>query len=289
MKNLLKGTAATLLALTLAACGSDDTPKTESGASAETGAKTESAETNGNQMTTKEVYQKAVDASETIESLHGQITIDQNMKVVDDDSMRAKNKISLDMDVITDPMKLHQVMKMDGGPDAAATMEMYAQDGELYLQTDDMEGQWMSIPADMHDEILDGLDSSNAMLELSLFQEFDDKFTMEEKEDQYVMHFSAAGEEFSDLLKELMEQDTAEATDGEVGDIDVKKIELTVYLDKETYYTDSYDLKLDAIMDIEGYRTVVLQTVSGDVTEINEVEPFDIPEEIRTNAVSMGK
>ncbi len=287
MKNWMKGAAAALLALSLSACGSADTPKTETNSAAGAGAKTEAPKED--KQTAKDVFQKTMEASEAIKSLHGQMTIDQNMKVVDDESMRMKNKMTIEMDVITEPLTLHQTMDMKSDTDQSMNMEMYAKDGELYMQTNDMEGEWLSVPPMMQDEILDDMKSSNAMIELEVFKEFEDKFTLEEKDDQYVLHFKASGNEFSDLLKELMEQEATEASEGDVSDIDVKKIELTLYIDKDTYYATSYDMQLDAVMDIGGYRTVALQTLHADITKIDEVAPFEIPQDIIDNAISMDE
>ncbi|GKV68320.1 hypothetical protein NCCP2716_08180 [Sporosarcina sp. NCCP-2716] len=287
MNKWMKAASAALLALTLSACGSADTPKTEIAPAADTGAK--SVKEKEDKQTAKDVFRKTMEVSESIKSLHGKMTIDQNMKVVDDDSMRMKNKMTIEMDVITEPLTLHQTLDMTSDTDESMNMEMYAKDGELYMQMDDMEGGWLSVPPEMQDEILTDMKSSNAMIELEVFQEFEDKFTLEEKDDQYVLHFKASGEEFSDLLKELMEQEAADVSEDGLSNIDVKKIDLTLYIDKDTYYTDSYDMQLDAIMDIGGYRTVALQTLNADISKIDEVEPFDIPQEVIDNAFSMDE
>ncbi|MBD7907426.1 DUF6612 family protein [Sporosarcina gallistercoris] len=295
MKKWTKGIAAGLLVLALGACGSDKEPNVEAEANTGSPSNNEDAgkEKANKELTAQEVYQKSLEASESINSMHADFAIQQNMKTTGEENLSMKNDIAITMDMVTEPMSLHQQMTVKGDAEGSMDIEMYGEGDELYIQTQEMEGDWILIPAEMQDEVLDGMDSSNAMMDLEVFKDFTEEFTLEEQGDEYVLNLSASGEQFGELLKELMDQATMgsqgmEAEEGSMENVEVKKIDLTLHIDKETYYTNSFDMKLDAIMDIAGYQTVTIQNINAEMSKINELEDIVIPDEVRNNAYDMS-
>lgn len=296
MKKWTKGIAASLLILTLGACGSGEEPKVEADTKTGTAGNSEDANKakEKKELTAQEVYQKSLEASESINSMHADFTIQQNMKTTGEENLSMKNDIAITMYMVTEPMALHQKMVVKGDAEGSMDIEMYGEGDELYIQMQEMEGGWLSVPAEMQDEILSGMDSSNAMMDLEVFKDFTEEFTLEEQGEEYILNLSASGEQFGELLKELMDQ-TAMGSQGMEGEeeapmenLEVKKIELTLHIDKETYYTNSFDMKLDAIMDITGYQTVTIQTIHAKMSKINELEEIVIPDEVRNNAYDMS-
>ncbi|MGG0642393.1 DUF6612 family protein [Sporosarcina gallistercoris] len=296
MRKWTQRMAAGLLILALGACGSGEEPTV--GADTETGAagNSENAEKTKEkkEITAQEVYQKSLQASESINSMHADFAIQQNMKTTGEENLSMKNDIAITMDMVTEPMSLHQKMVVKGDAEGSMDIEMYGEGDELYVQMQEMEGGWLSVPAEMQDEILSGMDSSNAMMDLEVFKDFTEEFTLEEQEEEYILNLSASGEQFGELLKELMDQ-TAMGGQGMEGEeevamenLEVKKIELTLHVDKETYYTNSFDMKLDAIMDITGYQTVTIQTIHANMSKINELDNIVIPDEVPNNAYDMS-
>ncbi|REB07817.1 hypothetical protein DVB69_07445 [Sporosarcina sp. BI001-red] len=303
MKKWTKGIAAGLLVLALGACGSGEEPNAEADTNTDTGAGTDTTDTKGNgkegskevektELTAQDVYQKSLETSESIKSMHADFAIQQNMQTTGEENLSMKNDIDMTMDMVTEPMSLHQRMTVKGDAEGAMDMEMYGEGDELYIQTQELEGDWILVPAEMHDEVLAGMDSSNAMMDLEVFKDFTQEFTLEEQGDEYILNLSASGDKFGELLKELMDQTAMgnqELEDEEaMENVEVKKIELTLHINKETYYTNSFDMKLDAIMDIAGYRTVVIQSINAKMSQINELEKIVIPDEVRNNAYDMS-
>ncbi|WP_025785505.1 DUF6612 family protein [Sporosarcina sp. D27] len=296
MKKWTKGIAAGLLVLALGACGSGEEPNAEADANTSTtsNGKDASKEVEKNELTAQEVYQKSLEASESINSMHADFSIQQNMKTTGEENLSMKNDIAITMDMVTEPLSIHQQMVVEGDAEGSMDIEMYGEGDELYIQTQEMEGDWILVPAEMQDEVLAGMDSSNAMMDLEVFKDFTEEFTLEEKGDEYILNLSASGDKFSELLKELMDQ-TAVGSQGMEGEeegtmenVEVKKIELTLHIDKETYYTNSFDMKLDAIMDLAGYRTVAIQNISAKMSKVNELKEIVIPDEVRNNAYDMS-
>lgn len=296
MKKWTKGIAAGLLVLVLGACGSGEEPKVDADTNTDISGKGKetSKEVEKNELTAQEVYQKSLEASESINSMHADFSIQQNLKTTGEENLSMKNDIAITMDMVTEPLSIHQQMVVEGDAEGSMDIEMYGEGDELYIQTQEMEGDWMLVPAEMQDEVLAGMDSSNAMMDLEVFKDFTEEFTLEEQGDQYILNLSASGDKFSELLKELMDQ-TAVGSQGMEGEeegsmenVEVKKIELTLHIDKETYYTNSFDMKLDAIMDIAGYRTVTIQNINAKMSQVNELEGIVIPDEVRNNAYDMS-
>ncbi|MGN7410139.1 DUF6612 family protein [Sporosarcina sp. SAFN-010] len=300
MKKWTKGIAAGLLVLALGACGSGEEPNAEVDANTNTTGtgkdanKDASKEVEKNEPTAQEVYQKSLEASESISSMHADFSIQQNMKTTGEENLSMKNDIAITMDMVTEPLSIHQQMVVEGDAEGTMDIEMYGEGDELYIQTQEMEGDWILVPAEMQDEVLAGMDSSNAMMDLEVFKDFTEEFTLEEQGDEYILNLSASGDKFGELLKELMDQ-TAVGSQGMEGEeegtmenVEVKKIELTLHIDKETYYTNSFDMKLDAIMDIAGYRTVTIQNINAKMSQVNELEGIVIPDDVRNNAYDMS-
>ncbi|VDG96618.1 Uncharacterised protein [Lysinibacillus sphaericus] len=300
MKKWTKGIAAGLLVLALGACGSGEEPNAEVDANTNTTGtgkdanKDSSKEVEKNEPTAQEVYQKSLEASESISSMHADFSIQQNMKTTGEENLSMKNDIAITMDMVTEPLSIHQQMVVEGDAEGTMDIEMYGEGDELYIQTQEMEGDWILVPAEMQDEVLAGMDSSNAMMDLEVFKDFTEEFTLEEQGDEYILNLSASGDKFGELLKELMDQ-TAVGSQGMEGEeegsmenVEVKKIELTLHIDKETYYTNSFDMKLDAIMDIAGYRTVTIQNINAKMSQVNELDGIVIPDEVRNNAYDMS-
>lgn len=300
MKKWTKGIAAGLLVLALGACGSGEEPNAEVDANTNTTGTGKDANKDAskvvekNEPTAQEVYEKSLEASESINSMHADFSIQQNMKTTGEENLSMKNDIAITMDMVTEPLSIHQQMVVEGDAEGSMDIEMYGEGDKLFIQTQEMEGDWFLVPAEMQDEVLAGMDSSNAMMDLEVFKDFTEEFTLEEQGDEYILNLSASGDKFGELLKELMDQ-TAVGSQGMEGEeegsmenVEVKKIELTLHIDKETYYTNSFDMKLDAIMDIAGYRTVTIQNINAKMSQVNELEGIVIPDDVRNNAYDMS-
>lgn len=289
MNNWTKGAAATLLAFTLSACGTSSEPESTVEAEGDTRKKTEVSEKEA--VTAENIFKKSMEASESMNSMHADLAVTQNLKITGEEELSMKNDLSITIDIMNEPEGLHQKVTADGDAEGSMDIEMYREKDEMYIQMPDMNGSWMAVPPEMQGELIDGLNSSNAMMDLEVFENFRNKFTVEEEQNEYLLKLDASGEEFQELLHELINQGSIAGQ--ELGDeeaienIDVRKIELSLRIDKETYYTNSFDMKLDAVIDMEGFRAVIIQTINAKMSKVNELEEIIIPDEVRNNAFDM--
>lgn len=288
MINWLKGLGIGVLAVGLAACGSAAEPKTDP----ETGKKVEVK--NESKMTAQEVYSKAMEVSAEQKSMNAVMDIEQKMTIPGQDlNMDSKIKMDMDMDMIVDPIAMHQKMSMDMGDLGAMDMEMYMTDTGFYVNDPEM-GEWIKMPKEMYDELMAQMGGeTDPTLDMKMFKEFTDDFTFEQTDDEYILTLAASGDKLSGLIKELIGQ--AMPAEGGFSEeeaevyenMDVKKLNVTIHIDKETYYTNAFDMDMDLTMKVDGEEMHMVQKIKSVLTKINEIEEIAVPQEVIDNAVDL--
>lgn len=286
MKKWLKGLGVGVLALGLAACGSAAEPKKD----AETGEKVELE--NKSEMTAQEVYSKAMEVSEEQKSMHAVMDINQKISIPSQD-LDMDSKIKMDMDIIVEPLSMHQNMKMDMGEMGKMDMELYMNDSGFFMN-DPESGQWIKMPKDMYDEMMAQMGGeTDPTLDMKMFNEFKDDFKFEQTDDEYILTLSASGDKFSSLMKELMgsalpaEMDMTEEDAEMLENMDVKSLEVVMYIDKETFYTNAFDLDMDMTMKVEEEEMHIVQKMKSVISKINEIDEIVVPQEVIDEAVDL--
>lgn len=277
MKNWIKGIATGILVLGLAACGStaDVKPGTDTSKKSE--------------LTIQEVFQKAQEASEKQNSLHANMDIVQNM-VSPVEGLNMDMKIKMDMDVIVEPLAMHQVLEMDMGEAGVMETEIYlTEDG--FLMKDPESGEWMKLPEELYEEVMGSMaDGADPTLDLNLLEEYVEDFTFEQDDDQYVLKLKASGEKFKNLVKEQL--DSSGMLEG-MGEEDAKVIESMVihemeyeiFIDKKTFSTTSFTMIMDMEMGPEDGTMRIKQNTKAEISKINELKEIKVPQEVLDAAV----
>lgn len=286
MKKWLKGLGVGVLALGLAACGSAAEPKKD----AETGKEVELE--NKSEMTAQEVYSKAMEVSAEQKSMHAVMDIDQKISIPSQE-LEMDSKIKMDMDAIVEPLAMHQKMKMDMGDLGKMDMELYMTDSGFFMN-DPESGQWIKMPKDMYDEMMAQMGGeTDPTLDMKMFNEFKDDFKFEQTDDEYILTLSASGDKFSGLMKELMgsalpaDMEMTEEDADLLNNMDVKSLEVVMYIDKETYYTNAFDLDMEMTMKVEEEEMHIVQKMKSVISKINEIDEIVVPQEILDEAVDL--
>ena len=286
MKKWLKGLGVGVLALGLAACGSTAEPKKD----AETGKEVELE--NKSEMTAQEVYSKAMEVSAEQKSMHAVMDIDQKISMPSQE-LEMDSKIKMDMDVIVEPLAMHQKMNMDMGDLGAMDMELYMNESGFFMN-DPESGQWIKMPKDMYDEMMAQMGGeTDPTLDMEMFNEFKDDFKFEQTDDEYILTLSASGDKFSGLMKELMgsslpaDMEMTEEDADLLNNMDVKSLKVVMYIDKETYYTNAFDLDMDMTMKVEEEEMHIVQKMKSVISKINEIDEIVVPQEIVDEAVDL--
>lgn len=288
MKNWMKGIAIGILAFGLAACNETAAPKEDP----ETG-KPEEVEKEST-MTAQEVYQKAMEVSEEQKSMHAKMDIDQSINVPSEE-FEMDSKIKMDMDMIIDPVEMYQKMTMDMGEEGSMDIEMYMT-GEGFYMNDPESGQWIKLPNDMYEDMIGEMGGgADPTLDMEMFKEFIEDFKFEQTDDEYILILSASGDKFTGLLKEIAKDNIpagVEMSEEEtelMENMEVNSLEFEIFIDKETFYTNAFNMDMDMKMVVEGQEMNIVQKVKADISKINEIQKIEIPQDVLDNAIDINE
>ncbi|NYF25890.1 DUF6612 family protein [Sporosarcina sp. JAI121] len=288
MKNWIKGLAAGVLVLGLGACGNTAEPKTDS----ETGKKEEVA--NESKLTAQEVYEKAMAVSNEQKSMHAKMEIDQLIKMPSQE-FEMDSKIKMEMDMVMEPLSMYQKMNIDMGEQGKTIMEMYMTDAGFFMSNPESE-DWIKFPEDMYEEMVGQMaGGADPTLDMNMFKEFIDDFKFEQTDDEYILTLSASGDKFTELFKKVatenmpagLEMDDAQAEVLE--NMEVESLDYEIFIDKKSFYTTAFNMKMGMTMKIEGEEMHINQKVHADISKINEIDNIEVPQEILDNAVDINE
>ncbi|MBY0222232.1 DUF6612 family protein [Sporosarcina aquimarina] len=283
MKKWIMILAASVLALVLSACGQTATPKEDS----ETGKEDKVIEKSD--LTIEEVMEKANAASETMQSMHADMEITQNMQMGEEEQVVNS---TIDMDMILEPLAMRQTMNMEMAGEEMA-MDLYmTQDG--FFMKDPESGDWMKLPNEMYEEVAGQVaGSANTQVDYSLYEQFADDFKFEQTDDEYVLRLKGSGEKFSGLMKDLMKENMPAGMDEAqldmISQMEIESIDLEFTIDKKTFYTKNLDMDMVLTMEEQGQQVKVAQKIKGDISKINEIDEIKVPKEVIDGAVDINE
>lgn len=268
MKKLTVGLVVLLMAF-LAACGSSDEAQ--------------------------EVYQKAVEAGEKMESVEMNIVINQTME---SDALEGEMVMDMAMqsDMIIDPLAMHQTgtisMEVEGMP-IETEMEMYLTDTESYMY-ESMSQTWLKMSADrMPTEMLNTDQTAQGQLEM--LESFVDDVNFSEEDDFYVFKFEGEGDEFTDFTEALIKENLGEETIADLGletseileEMTIHSMYYELHINKETYDTTKVITNMDFDINVEGEFLRMTQEMTATYTGINTVDEIVVPQEVIDTAQEM--
>lgn len=283
MKNWMKGIATGILVLGLGACSTTAETKTDP----DTGKKVEIE--NKSKMTVQEVYKKVMAVSEEQKSMHAKMDINQHIKVPSQE-FEMNSTIKMDMDMVMEPLSIYQKMDVDMGEQGKMDVEVYMTDAGFFMN-DPESGEWLKLPNEMYEVMIGQMGGgANPTLDMNMFKEFADDFKFEQTEDAYILKLSASGDKFSKLFKKVatenmpagmeMNEEQAEMMEN----MEVKSLEYEIFIDKKTFYTNAFNMKMDMTMKVEGEEMHIDQKVNANISKINEIDKIVVPQEVLDNA-----
>jgi hypothetical protein len=236
----------------------------------------------------KEVFEKSLKAMKTVESFG----MDMDVKVnFDENGKKGLVNSKLQAEVIQEPFAMHQQMQMtmmgEGQEqEQAFSTEMYMSEQGIYMFNPEM-GQWMKLPAETleHMKKMNSL-QQNPSQQLEKLREFVDDFSFTEEGDEYVLSLSSSGEKFQKLIEDQLKvgiKDPAQLEEM-LQNLNIKKIEYTIKIDKETYYQTGIDLNMEVDFTADGKTASMNQSVTGSLNKFNEIKEIKVPEEALNSA-----
>ena len=273
MKKWVKGFAIGFLALGLAACS--DTADVQPGTDEE----------KKSDLTIGEVFEKAQAASEKVESMHADMDIKQNISAPDLGS-DMDSIIKVNMDLVQEPMEMHQVMEMNMGDEGTASIELYITEEGFFMQDPESE-TWMKLPEELYEGLMASAGGADPTVDLASLEEFVEDFTFEQNDNEYILKLKASGEKFEGLVQDQLSEieGIGEAEAKVLEDMKIHQLDYEIYIDKETFDTTAFNMIMDMEMEDGGNSVRITQDTKAKISNINELKEIVVPQEILDSAV----
>ncbi|MCM3741617.1 DUF4367 domain-containing protein [Oceanobacillus luteolus] len=229
----------------------------------------------GEAKTAGEVMEESIKATEELESYSADMKVDTEVMGMD-------MNIEAVSDITHNPDTLYMDMSM-GMTGFTMDVEVYVVGEEAYMK---MFGEWVMMDAE---EIvgLEGFDQLN-QTELEKLNDFIDHFEMTEEDGMYVLTLTGEGEEFQTLIDTYLEASMGDlAMDPSIEedlytDLVVNSLKMELKIDKKSMIIQEQSVDADLSLDGESYA-IKADTI---ISNVNEVEPVAIPDEVKDNAVT---
>ncbi|MDZ5712552.1 DUF6612 family protein [Jeotgalibacillus haloalkalitolerans] len=245
-------------------------------------------------MTLEEVYSKAIEENNEIESVKSSAVLNQNVTMGEEGSINTVSEI--DMSIKNDPLTVHQVntTKMTGeGTDGESfTVESYMNDEGFFMQ-DPTTNEWMKLPSEMSDQLMQMNESqSNPGTELENLEAYIEDFSFEQNDDSFILTLNASGEKFSDMLIEqtgelMPDLGLGIPTEALFQDTTFEDVLYVITLDKETFLIESLDLDMTMNMKFAEQSMIMEQKLESVYTDYNAVDEVTVPQEVIESAVEI--
>ncbi len=300
MKRWLLVLLAGVMAMVLAACSDSSEPTGGTNDDAET-EETEAQDKDKEQekeLTAEEVYEKALEASENLESAEVKMDMQQTMEAGDGSgSMKTDSKFDTEMTM--DPLAMHMKgvtkMEMEGADEDMPDMDMeiYMVDGAMYLYSEQI-GDWMKMDGASMDAIEDMAGQQpDPSEQLEMVKDYTNDMDFEEKDNAYVLKLDTDGEKFNKLMQEMIEENMPEELLEQMGEegqealdnMKIHSMSMEYVIDKETFDISSMTVNMDMTMKAEDEELHITQTVKADYANINGVDAIEVPEDVKENAI----
>lgn len=218
-----------------------------------------------------------------------------NMDILQTMSMMGEEitvDMTLDMDMVVDPLGMHQYMNMDMeqlGNEKITSESYFTKDG--FYTYDSMMGQWVKYDDAMTEELLALSNSQmDPIAQFEMMEKYYQNVVIIENKDTYELYTSISGDGFQDLLDEVLNIPGL-GLGGDLGsegfemDMTINQMDMVTVIDKETLYPLSGTMVSDMTMNIEGEEMNIAQDVKYTYSNFNEIEEIVIPQEVIDKAV----
>ncbi|SDJ63533.1 DUF6612 family protein [Salimicrobium halophilum] len=246
-----------------------------------------------------EIFKQAEKASDSIESVAMEMEMSQEITTEGDTEGLPGGNMSMDVsssgEMQFDPLILHQSIDMETmmGEEMpeipAQTMEQYVTEDAMYM-TNPMGGEWVKAPEVLQEQLNTSVPAEQQApgSQLDMFKEHISDFSLEESEDHYKMSVSATGEEMESLMQKVMEEAGTEMlTEDMMKNTTINSTDITFTLNKETYYPETVDMKMDITVEEQGQTINLVQDTKITYSDYNEISELSVPDDVVNNAKEM--
>jgi len=220
----------------------------------------------------KELFVAVVSEANNLDSFTVKMSADQTIDM-DGEAMET-NTVS-DMDVTMKPeLAFKQLTKVEAAGETQEIDSYFTPDG--FFVKEPTSGAWMKLPAEMMEQVLQGVnqESLDPSAQLAQLVDYSENFAVEEKDGNYVFTLNAKGEEFNNLLAEQLGDQAAM-----LGEFEVNAAEYVIVVEKSSNKLLKMDVFTDMKFQAEGQNIAIVSTVSTEYSNHNGIEAIELPEE----------
>jgi len=244
----------------------------------------------------EEVYEKAVEVANDMESAEIKAVVDQTIDYPEEGEP-IKTENTFDMEMTLDPMAIHQKgathLIMEDMEDIM-DLEMYLIEDDLYIY-ESTSKQWLKTTTEMFDAIDMGDQQQDPAEQLKMIQDYTKELEFEENDDSYMLTLNADGEEFDKLFQEVLDETLpAELMDSLGKDeqemlksMKMNALDYKIEINKKNYEMKSFNMKSDITLEVEGDELTIAQDMKAVYSNINGVDPIVVPQDVIDQAVDM--
>lgn len=284
-----------ILVLMLAACGAENAETTpaadETGTEVTTGADNIEESTDAAEPaeeaepavpTAEELLKQVADASSSLNSYSMESNISQNITVAVDGQEQTQDvDMSMKTDIVMSPFATYQEMSTTlPGESGNQDIKQYITEDSVYTQVD---GTWMQLPQESIAPLLEQVKTQgNAAEQYSQLNSIANELEVTEEGDVYWLKANLSGEGVKELAQEMIAQQgtTDPQTAAMMEQMDIKNIELSYSVNKESYYPAEMIYNMEMSMDMEGQTVSIVMAMDGSFSQYNELEEIEIPQEV---------
>ncbi|MBP3040933.1 hypothetical protein J9303_15705 [Bacillaceae bacterium Marseille-Q3522] len=254
----------------------------------------------------EEVINKAAQASSELKSysLTADMTFEMSLpegESVDPLSM----SMSMEGEVVTDPMAIHQTITMDmsefmagmmpeGSEEApddmlasleSVVVETYFVEDSIYMNNSLMGGYWeMAEDLGVEEQVADMAQSPEDRL--NQMKDYLDEFSVKEKENSYELTATLNGDQLKEAFKEELEKQITETAQISGDEIKFDNVKLFSVINKETYYPEKDNISFDMEITVDGDTMKASMKLDSTYADYNKTESIVVPDEIKEEAES---
>src|SRR5690625_2749324 len=246
-----------IMVIVLAACNDTAEPTEGKSEEAENEEQAQDQEQE-EELTADEVYEKALEASEKMESAEVKMDMQQQIEAGDGSGSMTTDS-NFDTEMTMDPLAMHMEgvtkMEMEGGDEDMPEMDMeiYMVEEAMYLYREQI-GDWIKMEGasmDATEEVAGQEPDQSQQLEMD--KDYMDDMDVEENDEAFMLKLDADGEKFNDLMKEMIEENMPEELLEQMGEegqealdnMTINGMSMEYTIDKETYDINSMKMDMD--------------------------------------------
>ena len=279
MKKYFIGALVGLAVFSLAACGDSATPT--------------DGTTKKSELTLSEVFTKAMERQESLQSVKANMEMEQEIAMtVDGEEVQMTSSSNVEMGITTKPMAIFldgtTSMTMAGEEESfSMPLNMYLTEADGFYMNDAMSGGWLKLPTDMYEDLLAQV-GSNA-IQLQQMEPFLEDLEFSQTDGEYILTLNANGEKFNELIFEqvtgTLGQQLAEEEQSIMDGTKIEDAKYIITIDKETFDMTKIVMDLVMTIDVEGVSAMVNTLSTMTYSNFNSVDSITIPQEVLDTAV----